>query len=42
VISRAASSACRSIGSNQVTSVVSWVSSVAMISSSALVTFWVL
>jgi hypothetical protein len=36
----AASSAWRSIGSNQAVSVVSQVSSVAMISLSSLVTFW--
>jgi hypothetical protein len=38
----AAASAARSIGSNQPVSVASWVSSVAVISPSSLVTFWVL
>ena len=38
----AAASPLRSIGSNQVVSVVSWVRAVAMISPSSLVTFWVL
>jgi hypothetical protein len=39
-MSRAASRAWRSIGSSQAQSVVSFVSWVAMISPSALVTFW--